>query len=505
MVSGRVVGVRGLLLAGLLLWAGCGSSPPPADPPPVSPAPLAPDGSAPDAGGPGGSVPDASAPDAGEPDGGAREGGATRWLHHLSEPKHEVSGGVAVSAAGAVFSVATHGVETAYGTEGDAELRVVLTRLGADGAVVWTRSFPVTRPPPMGDIQDSGSLRVHIAADAAGEVFLSGVVRGSVDFGGGALRTGAFLAKLSRDGGHRWSQLLPADHEVSALSADAAGNVYVGALVNGLARPDDGCVPLDGRVAKYSAQGTQLWEVSIGQPQCDGNRAEVHALAVDRAGRVALGGVFSGELRFGEQRFSTSRFSPYLAVLDADGALVWLRPFAEAWGEITSVGMSWSGTVVAAGKVFRGHLDWAGARVESRDGGDRLFLLVAEAGGQARWAKDLGAGERPVLSVEPTTSVVVAGLTRSHEDPAHPDVEPGDRPQLFASRYALDGTHAWTRLFSRSEGAPDLFAEQVTGVAVLPASGGACVLAGQFTSPTDFGTGPRTSGNTDTFVLRLAP
>jgi hypothetical protein len=382
---------------------------------------------------------------------------------------------------------------------------VVLTRLDASGTVAWTRTFPVARPPPMGDIQDSGSIRVHLATDDSGDVLLAGVLRGSVDFGGGALQTGAFLSKLSSTGAHRWSQLLPPGREVTALAADGAGSAYVGVLVQGQLTPEDGCVTLDGRVMKYGALGAQVWEVPIGEPQCDGHRAEVHALAVDGAGRAVLGGAFSGELRFGERSFATANFSPYLAVLGADGALAWLQPMSSAWGAVTSVGASERGTVVAAGRVFLGHFDWAGTRVASPEGADELFLLTAEADGSPRWARSLGAGERPVLGVEPSGSVVVAGLSRSYRDPQRPDVDPRNNPQLFASRYGLDGTHAWTRIFPRGEGRPDLFAEEAKGVAMLPGTGGSCVLAGQFSSPTDFGTGTRSHANTDVFVLRLAP
>jgi outer membrane protein assembly factor BamB len=522
MASGRAVRGGGWLLVGWVLWAGCtgcgSDGTPDTEPPPVSPAPSAPgsgsDASAPDASAPDGSSPDASAPDGSAPDASTPDGstpdastpgtGETRWLRHLSEPKHEVSGGVAVGAAGAVYSAATHGVESSYSTEGDAELRAVLTRLGADGTEVWTRTFPVTRPPPMGDIQESGSLRLHVAAGGTEGLVVSGMLRGSVDFGGGPLQTGAFLARLSAAGEHRWSRQLPAGHEVMALASDAAGNAYVGVLVQGPARPD-GCIPSDGRVAKYSPQGTLLWEVSIGEPQCDGNRAEVRALSVDGEGQVALGGAFSGELRFGERRFSTAGFSPYFAKLGASGGLVWLQPLSSAWGEVTGIGTSARGTVVATGRLYRDQFEWAGTRVESPGGLDTLFLLVAESGGEARWAKSLGAGERPVLSVEPSGSVVVAGLTRTFRDPQRPDVDPLNNPQVFASRYTLEGTQQWQRIFRRGEGRPDLFAEQVMGAAMLPGTGGSCILGGQFTSPTDFGTGPRTNANTDTFVLRLAP
>ncbi|HET9451844.1 MAG TPA: hypothetical protein VFO83_13210, partial [Aggregicoccus sp.] len=141
MVSGRAVRGGGWLLVALVLWTGCGSDPD-TEPPPVSPAPSAPDSGA-DAGGPDASLPDGSAPDASAPDGSTPDGstpdgstpdastpgaGETLWLHHPSEPKYEVSGGVAVGAAGAVYSAATHGVESSYSAEGDAELRAVVTR-----------------------------------------------------------------------------------------------------------------------------------------------------------------------------------------------------------------------------------------------------------------------------------------------------------------------------------------------------------------------------------------
>ncbi|MBF5041151.1 hypothetical protein FGE12_02020 [Aggregicoccus sp. 17bor-14] len=502
----------------MLLGAGCSSSPAPAsDPPPASEAPSTPQ---PDAGRPGdagsgdGGASDGGGRDAGSPDAGAGDGGAadagpqgqTRWLHHPSEPKHEVSGGVAVSDAGSIFSVATHGVEAAYSTAGETELRLVVTRLEPDGRVAWTRAFPVSRPPPTGDIQDSGSVQARVAADAAGNVYLAGQLRGSVSFGGATLTSGGFLAGLTPAGEHRWSVALPAGYEVGALAADGAGNTYVGVQVQGAYQPDTQCYPTDGRVAKFDAQGARVWETSIGGAQCDGHRAEVRALSVDASGRVALGGAFSGELRFGEQRYRTTAFSPYLAVLGAQGGLAWLQPFSSASGAVTGVGQSAKGTVAATGTQYAaGHLDWAGTRLDKTAPTDQIFLLVAERDGKARWAKDLGAGERPVLAVEPLGSLVVGGLTRTYEDPQRPGVDPLNDPHLFASRFNLDGTPLWTHVFPRGDGRPDLFAEELKGAAMVPGGAGASVLAGQFSAPTDFGTGTRTPAETDVFVLRLAP
>jgi hypothetical protein len=511
--GGRVL--HGAVLWGVVLMACAGPSgeaqPPPCDPAdpgcsatdasPVLPPPGADGGSADGGSSDGGSSQDAGTP----PDGGSA--GATLWLAQSSEPQHEVAAGVEVGPGGSVFSVAVHGVEHGYSNAGRTNLRIVLSRSAANGRPVWTKSFRVRPPPPVGGIELDATASPHIALSiAGGAVFVAGEIEGEVNFGGGPLRTGSFLARFTPDGAHVWSQSLPAGARALSIDADTSGNAYLGLLVEGASTPD-GCSPLEGFAAKYASSGTLVWMSSVGGPQCQGFRADVSSIAVDSTGTVAVGGSFSGELVFGSQRYPTSQpFSPYLAAFAASGRFAWFKGFSEANGYVTSVDVSARGTVVATGILAAGNaIQWGTTRLQAGDAYQTGFLLVAEANAAPRWVKDVGYMDQPVLAVEPAGSVVVAGLSRSWVDPANPGVDPLNNPRLFASRYNLAGDFLWTRTYRRGEGPPDLFAEEVVDVAAFGDGTGSAVLTGQFSHPEDFGIGLRTPALTDVFLLRLAP
>lgn len=164
-------------------------------------------------------------------------------------------------------------------------------RVGPGGAGVWAKKLP-------GTVQ-------RVAADAAGNLLAGGSFIGPADFGTGMLlSSGAddgFVVKLTNAGAATWAVKLGATGSdgCRALTADAAGNVYVTGYFSG--GPDFGMGPLvvgTGRnvlVLKLAPDGQVLGAKGFGG---DGNE-EGLSIAVDSLGSAFAYGEFDMPADFG--------------------------------------------------------------------------------------------------------------------------------------------------------------------------------------------------------------
>jgi hypothetical protein len=208
-------------------------------------------------------------------------------------------GSIAVNASGVVAvtgAVVTSGVDT----------DVLVARI--DGTNVWQKVFASP------NTNDAGQA---VALNAAGDVFVTGYFRESLDITSPALTEpgghALFVARLAASNGatlwgKRWGCTNPSpsygpDRGV-ALVLDANGDVLVGgAAITGGCDFGDGTPVLgagqsDAFVAKYKgSDGSYLWHALAGSAGADG----VSALALDASGNIAVGGYTDGStLSFGE-------------------------------------------------------------------------------------------------------------------------------------------------------------------------------------------------------------
>jgi hypothetical protein len=154
--------------------------------------------------------------------------------------------------AGCVAAADGAGNYYVAGDGGKAE-DVLLTKLDKGGNVLWSRKLG-SAPGAVND-----DLVTSVAVDGFGGIYVAGYTSGSMD--GTANRGGrdAFLVKFDGDGNTVWiRQFGTLNHDFpSALAADPAGGVYVAGGVDG---PDQRFGALgDAMLARYDADGTQLW------------------------------------------------------------------------------------------------------------------------------------------------------------------------------------------------------------------------------------------------------
>lgn len=173
---------------------------------------------------------------------------------------------------------------------------------------------------------------MQVRFDSHDNLVIAGVVRGSVDFGGGLLDSAddldydIVIAKLAPDGTHIWSKQFGDEQNqlVEGLDLDDAGNIAIAGSFGGSL--DFGLGPLSGKVyvAKLNAAGAPIFNHAFSSP----SDFQFRAVAADGAGNVAVAGIFSGTVSIGGPSFSFSGVTTFgygtvVGKFAPDGTYLW--------------------------------------------------------------------------------------------------------------------------------------------------------------------------------------
>jgi hypothetical protein len=253
-----------------------------------------------------------------------------------------------------------------------------VAKYDGDGAPLWSRS--------LGGIYEENVT--NVAADGAGNVYVAGTFRGTIDFGGGALEGDGsgddlFVAKLAPDGSHLWSKRLGSASYDSliTMSVNAQGDVALAGSVGAAADFGDGPMDLGYSlfVAKLGADGTVAYAV----PFTSGpNYAYSVTLALDSAGAIVAAANFYG---------NDGIEGTYLTKLGPTGQPVWSRSVSSPGGQIhTNVLALGSDDVIHLAGEMHGDIDLgdgvtSAAKEDSEDG----FVAALAPDGAARWLSRL--------------------------------------------------------------------------------------------------------------------
>lgn len=265
--------------------------------------------------------------------------GEAQWFRPIPGGANaDWAGDVAVDErAGLVLASAVVGdegesVPRLIGLGGAADLTFVAYDLA--GAVAWRLRRG----------EAGGGAARGVAADDEGHFYLSGVLRGAEDLGGGPLGPvdeagDAFVAGTTAAGVHRWSLRLAGSGLAEAVDVTArpggpvvAGGVFEGTLqVQGQRLQADGC---DGFLAAFGPGGEPRWARRFGGPGLDRS----HGLDMTASGEVAVAAVAGSR---------TDARSALVMALSPSGACRWQwRP---GGGSAFDVAYGADGSVYAAG------------------------------------------------------------------------------------------------------------------------------------------------------------
>lgn len=254
--------------------------------------------------------------------------GSLAWVRQAEEGSStsQVSVTLAVDATGNVYLGGYFGVSYSLGslvfTSASGRIEGFVVKLDPQGQPLWSKTAGVTN----GDAYVGG-----LATDAAGNVYVSGDFVGTLDFGGGTANqlttttSSIFLYKFSPDGVPLWArQAGGIDNSFTHdLAADAAGNTYLTGRFIGSST--FGTITLnsptgedaDLYVAKFDTQGSLVWAQRAGTDSDDLGLA----IAVDAAGMVAVGGYVNRI----QPAASPEEHTAYLARFGPDGTPLWSR------------------------------------------------------------------------------------------------------------------------------------------------------------------------------------
>jgi hypothetical protein len=266
-----------------------------------------------------------------------------------------------------------------------------------------------------------------MAVDGSHNLYLAGIMAGPADFGTGVLTGDVYLMKLDLAGNLVWVRTFNADNTgVIAMDLDAAGNLFLTGRMGGSIDFDGtvlsavGSQTLDVFAAKLDPDGNPLWARQYGDEQ---QQIATH-LAVDPSGSVVITGTFAGTMDFGNGPITDGAvdvsFEIYVAKLDTDGTALYTRHIAavnpvEGYGDakMYGFGMDGAGNYVIGG-IFQGAVD-AGGPSPLVTQNQTAFFAKYDAQGNFVWQKAPAAADGSqasnfAMDVSPSGEVAISGL-----------------------------------------------------------------------------------------------
>jgi hypothetical protein len=230
-----------------------------------------------------------------------------------------------------------------------------------------------------------------------------------------------------------------------------------------------------------------------------GNQIAVaHAVSIDAAGNVAVGGNFKMPIDLGEGSLSTG--GSFLAGFGPSGAPVWSKAFG-ASSDLTLVVSDGAGGVVAGG-TFTGTINCGGGPLVNSGGNNAIFVARLDGAGNHLWSKQFGDGssdaEIGALVNDGANGILLAGTYGGSISFGGPALTPagGATNGDFVAEIDLGaGGPLWSKGFPSTSN-------------ILAGVDGSqnIVIAGSFQSSVDLGGGPLTpAGGMDIFVAGLDP
>lgn len=368
-----------------------------------------------------------------------------------------------------------------------------------------------------------------MATDAEGNVYITGIFFGGVDFDfwgldmhnvNTTLGEDAFLVKYDAEGNFLWAKNIcgiTGSHSQNkasgyAVAVDAAGgNVYVTGYFDGTADFDPSAQVLSYTTAgdrdifltKYSAEGDFLDVKIIGGA---GRDAGV-AIDIDGSGNVYLAGYFTYAVDFDPSGQTVNLTSGgnrdiFLAKYDANIGLIWAKSMPGAGLDLAyAVVVDGANNVYLAG-AFEGTVDFdpsASTVNRTSQGASDIFLAKYDANGGYIWAQSMGGvgvDEARGMAVDSTGNVYIGGHFNNTLD-----LDPSGQSanfisfggqDIYTAKYDINGNYVWGRAFGST--AHD------AGFAVAVDAENNVYTTGYFSGATNF----NPSGVADSFAIRGA-
>lgn len=285
------------------------------------------------------------------------------------------------------------------------EINAFVAKYTPAGQLIWARPF-------------LGTALGHaygVAVDGSGDIYVTGMFVGTVDFNGGPsdypmtvadMSEDGFLVKYRGSGEFMWARQFPSSgySEGHSVAVSNLNEIYVTGAFSETMDLDPTAVTLevssngerDIFVAKYDVVGNIIWAKSFGGPDIDLGMA----ITADEGGTVTLVGMFSDTVDFDpdpvamDEHVSPVQSNAFTARFDSTGELVFARTVAAVYrSSATTVVSDADGNSYVGGQYY-GTLD-----LDPLGGSDELsqsfdsfsdgFVMKYDPAGNMVWGKSL--------------------------------------------------------------------------------------------------------------------
>lgn len=228
-----------------------------------------------------------------------------------------------------------------------------------------------------------------VAIDAQGNAYVAGLVNATSDLGGGSFSAGGFIAKYDAQGNQIW-QRGPYGAEFRGIAVKSNGNVVIGGELASATNFGGGVLTPNGHDAvlvELTSAGQYVRAKAFG-PNVSSTEI-VRALALDANDNLFLTGSFTDSINFGGNTLNGPSW--YIAKLDGNFAHVASVDLKSTGNDsIESLATDSNGNVYAVGYVS-GSFDFGGGTISPQGGPDVVFAKLGSSLGHA-FSKRFGDG-----------------------------------------------------------------------------------------------------------------
>ena len=381
---------------------------------------------------------------------------------------NDYANGVATDSSGNVYVTGgTKGGLDGNTSAGNTDLFVV--KYNSSGTKQWTKQ-----------LGSSGLDSANgITIDSSGNVYVTGVTFGGLDWNTSAGANDLFVVKYNSSGTKEWTEQLgsASSDYANGVATDSSGNVYVaGVTYGGLDGNSKGNSDLF--VVKYNSSGTKQWTKQYGTDRYD----EARGVATDSSGNVYVVGGTKGNLN---GISNSGRTDAFVIKFNSSGTKQWTKKLGTWQNDLANgVATDSSGNFYVTGFTYQ---DMDG---NTSAGNADLFVVKYNSSGTKQWTKQLGTSKHDRargVATDSSGNVYVTGDTYGGLD-GNTNAGYND---LFVVKYNSSGTKQWTKQMGTSS------TDLANGIAT-DSSGNIYVTGGTYGGLD----GNTNAGNSDLFVVK---
>jgi hypothetical protein len=304
--------------------------------------------------------------------------------------------------------------------EGD----ISLSLFDPDNAFLWTKTIG-------GSGDDWG---YSIVADSDGNIYITGMFAGTVDFDPetgidnkiSAGSSDIFLTKFNSDGSYAWTKTIGGSSSDISYSAtiDPSDNVYITGMFSETVDFDPG-TDIDNKISngsydifltKFNSDGSYAWTKTMGGSHEDNGSS----ITTDSSGNVFVTGLFKNTVDFdpgtgSDNKTSNGGYDIFTTKFSPDGSYAWTRTIGGAEDDRSwALATDSSGNLFVTG-AFRGTPDFDPGADEDNiasHGLSDIFLTKINSDGSYAWTKTIGGPFNDVafgMTVDKDDNIFIAG------------------------------------------------------------------------------------------------